>query len=73
MLVHIVYFSCSTLKQGCSTGIKLILSEDGQYLEVAEVIGKHNVVNQVSASFMCVMLCLYIESIDYINKACRFL
>ena len=38
----ILLFLGSTLKQGCTAGIKLILSEDGQYLEVTEVIGEHN-------------------------------
>lgn len=56
LLVHIILlFHGSTLKQGCTAGIKLILSEDGQYLEVTEVIGEHNhVVHQVSAmSVLC--------------------
>ena len=49
-------FLGSTLKQGCTAGIKLILSEDGQYLEVTEVIGEHNhAVHQVRASLMCVL------------------
>ena len=52
----------STLKQGCTAGIKLILSDDGQYLEVTEIIGEHNhAVHQVSASLMCVTV-LVIQS-----------
>ena len=60
MLGHFLLL-LSTLKQGCSAGIKLILSEDGQYLEVTEVISEHNhVVNQVIASLMCVCYALVI-------------
>ena len=33
---------CSTIKQNCRAGIKLNLSEDGQYLEVTDVCNVHN-------------------------------
>ena len=32
----------STVKQNCKAGIKLNLSEDGQYLEVTNVCDVHN-------------------------------
>ena len=32
----------STVKQNCKAGIKLNLSEDGQYLEVTDVCDVHN-------------------------------
>lgn len=33
---------CSTLKQGCTAGIKLSLSDDRQCLKVTEVSEEHN-------------------------------
>ena len=34
---------CNTVKQNYKAGIKLILSEEGQYLEVTEVCKVHNI------------------------------
>lgn len=45
------YNICSTIKQGCTAGIKLILGEDGQHLVVTSVCNDHNhCINRVYAA-----------------------
>ena len=52
-------FLYSTIKQDCKAGIKLGLSEDGQYLVVTEVNEEHNHnVSKVSCSSKKLLYCI---------------
>ncbi len=71
------YLFCSTLKQGCTAGIKLSLSDDRQCLKVTEVSEEHNhEISKVSLSVVSVYsvcacatrLSVYIYDIVYVHE-----